>query len=81
MPLLQRAQHVNTEDMKPRDPLVTFNVLGDPPLTLVSEILPDTSGSISQKVVRVFQRSQRGGEEGLVRVGRWRSRGIEDVME
>lgn len=50
-------------------------------MPLIGEILPDPSGPISEKMVRVFQRGERGRKDGLIRIcWRW-SRGVEDMMK
>lgn len=55
MPLLGHPEHINTENMKPRYPLMTLDVLLDAPRTLIREILADAAGTISQEMMCVFQ--------------------------
>lgn len=51
--VFQLCQLVYCENMKPGNPLVTFYVLHDPDMTLIREILPNTSSSIPYEPVRV----------------------------
>jgi hypothetical protein len=60
---------------------MALDVLQYTPLPLIGEILPDPSGPISEEMVRVFQRGERGRKDGLIRIcWRW-SRGVEDMMK
>jgi len=51
----QPPQLIHAENMKPRYPLMTLDILLYTPMPLISEILTNPSGSISQEMVGVFQ--------------------------
>jgi hypothetical protein len=65
MPPFQTSQLVHAENMKPRYPLMTLDVLPHSPMSLISEILTDTSGSISQEMMGVFQGGEGWGERRM----------------
>lgn len=62
IPLLHLTQLIQTQNMKPRYPLMAFNVLFHAPTTLKGEVLADATGAVAEEVVGIFEGGEGGGE-------------------